>query len=266
MGTINIQTGEVEPVETYVVDFSNNPLTGKTDLFLRVRRKSDNFYLDWNDMTFKSSGWTLRDRSLVEIDNTLSPGMYEIPGGFDTSAIVNPVVDDTYIMIPLQTPGTDAVVPDPTDIKVGRWLDDVQTVLVSLVSADLVAAAGSSAVQIRTGATQADGYYDGMAVVVVNSSGTAMRLVESYLNANGEFTLDSALPFTPAVNDRVLVLNTVGVGADLQAQVDKIDKVATLGPAAAGTGSLLDRLANKDASKTYNQSTDSLEAQRDRVG
>lgn len=46
----------------------------------------------------------------------------------------------------------------------------------------------------------------------------------------------------------------------------KIDSVATLDPSSAATGSLLDRLANKDGSKTYDQSTDSLEATRDRIG
>jgi hypothetical protein len=57
--------------------------------------------------------------------------------------------------------------------------------------------------------------------------------------------------------------------ADLTAiknQVDKIDQAATLGTAAATTGSLLDRLCNKDTGKSFNQATDSLEAIRDRTG
>lgn len=49
-------------------------------------------------------------------------------------------------------------------------------------------------------------------------------------------------------------------------QVDKIDIAPTLGTAAATSGSLLDRLANKSAAKTYNQATDSLEGLRDRMG
>lgn len=55
----------------------------------------------------------------------------------------------------------------------------------------------------------------------------------------------------------------VGFWAD---DIAKIDDVATTGPATAVTGSLLDRIANKDANKTYNQTQDSLEAQRDRSG
>lgn len=49
-------------------------------------------------------------------------------------------------------------------------------------------------------------------------------------------------------------------------QVDKIDIAATLGPATVTSGSLMDRVMNKDVHKTYNQGTDSLEAIRDRTG
>jgi hypothetical protein len=53
---------------------------------------------------------------------------------------------------------------------------------------------------------------------------------------------------------------------DILDQVNKIDLAATIGTAAAETGSLLDRLTNKDGFKTFNQATDSLEAIRDRSG
>lgn len=52
----------------------------------------------------------------------------------------------------------------------------------------------------------------------------------------------------------------------IQAQVEKIDKLPTLGLAAVATGSLMDRICNKDTGKNYNQATDSLEAIRDRTG
>ncbi len=156
---------------------------------------------------------------------------------------------------------------------------------------------GSSTTEVRTGATQATGFYDEMVLVVINSAGSAARAVSAYNNTNGAFTV-AALPFTPSSGDRAIVialdqaasmggdwtsaeqdqirgaLGVVGVqttpvgGGDLQAvkaQVDKIDDAATTGPGAATTGSLLDRLANKDGSKTYNQSTDSLEAISDQL-
>ncbi len=54
--------------------------------------------------------------------------------------------------------------------------------------------------------------------------------------------------------------------AAVQSQVDKIDNAATTVPGSATTGSLLDRLANKDGSKTFSQATDALEAIADSGG
>jgi hypothetical protein len=49
-------------------------------------------------------------------------------------------------------------------------------------------------------------------------------------------------------------------------QIDKIDLAPTLGPATVTSGSLMDRMMNKNVNKTYNQGTDSLEAIKDRLG
>ena len=54
--------------------------------------------------------------------------------------------------------------------------------------------------------------------------------------------------------------------AYIKDQVDKIDLAPTLGPATVISGSLMDRMMNKNVQKTYNQGTDSLEAIRDRMG
>jgi len=54
--------------------------------------------------------------------------------------------------------------------------------------------------------------------------------------------------------------------ASVQNQVDKIDLAATLVPSSVISGSLMDRILNKDSNKTYNSSTDSLEAIKDRIG
>lgn len=126
MTTVRVQTGTVEPVEVYATDRSGDPITGKTDLFVRVRRQSDGLYLDFDDDTFKASGWTERDRSLTEIDATLAPGLYELPGGIDTGAFTNATDDDNLVIISLQTPGTDAVLPAPGEMKVGQYVDLVK--------------------------------------------------------------------------------------------------------------------------------------------
>ncbi len=142
----HVQTGAVEPIQVYIVDAAGQSLTGLTDLYVRVRRFSDGFYLDWNDDTFKSSGWTTLDQLLSEVDATNLPGVYEVSGGFDTSAITNPSADDTYTVYPLQTPGTNAKVPSPAEIKMGRWVDDVDDILTD--TADMQPKLGTPATDI----------------------------------------------------------------------------------------------------------------------
>jgi len=158
----------------------------------------------------------------------------------------------------------------------------------AVIATDLVAIAGSSTTEIRTGATQADGFYDDMQIVVVNAAGIVARDIDSYLQINGAFTVGTTLPFTPDPGDRVIILNTVAFGQvevsgianavwnALQAsyqgagtmgeQVQKLDLVAMPGPNTVASGSFADRLMNKDANKAYNQLTDALEALRDRQG
>lgn len=121
--SVRIQTGDSEPIQIFVVDEDADALTGLTDLFVRLRRDSDGEYFDWDDSTFKAAGWTERDKLLVEVDSSLAPGLYEVSGGFDSSSITNITADDTYQVIPLQTPGTDARLPGPGEIKIGQWVD-----------------------------------------------------------------------------------------------------------------------------------------------
>lgn len=117
---VRIQTGDTEPVALFVLATAGGPLTGATDLFVRVRR-GDGEYLDWADDTFKAAGWTTLDELLVESDAANAPGVYEVTGGLDTGAITNPNADDNYLIIPSQSPGVTATLPPPGEIKVGQW-------------------------------------------------------------------------------------------------------------------------------------------------
>ncbi len=104
-------------------------------MFVRVRRMSDGFYLDFSDNTFKSVGWTTLNAALGELDPVLAPGLYELAGGLDT-AFVNGNTDDNLVITPIQTPGSDAVLPLPEELKVGQWVDGAAK------SADLLGATG----------------------------------------------------------------------------------------------------------------------------
>ena len=165
--THEVTPNSVEGIVVYVTDAFSAALSGKTDLYVRIRRGSDGFFLDWSDSTFKNSGWTTLDQLLTEQDAVLSQGTYEAI--LDLSVITNLDDPEDLIVIPSQTPGTDAVLPGP---------------------AELLVRGSEGANQIANAPT----------------------------------------PWPPAPN------------------------------------SLLDRLANKDAGQGYNQSSDSLEAIRDRIG
>jgi hypothetical protein len=125
MAALRITTGTVEPIQIFVVDDLGDPFTGKTDLFVRLRRSSDGEYLDWFDNTFKAAGWTTRDQSMTETDATLNPGVYEVAGGLDTSTNPTEFQDQDLTVIPLQTPGIDATLPAPDELKVGQFVDNL---------------------------------------------------------------------------------------------------------------------------------------------
>lgn len=88
--------------------------------------------------------------------------------------------------------------------------DSIATVVNTLkrakVLAETTVTAGSTASEIRTGLTQADGFFDGARVLVVNSAGAVVRRIDAYALTNGAIRPVDALPFTPSVGDPVLLL------------------------------------------------------------
>lgn len=130
MNGVRIQTGATEPIQATILSGSLAPLTGKTDILLDVQRASDGYWLDWNDMTFKSSGWTTRQIAMTEVSATYAPGEYR--HDLNTGSITNPAADDTYTARVTQSPGTDAKnVPQVGEIKVGQYVDDIDAAVSS---------------------------------------------------------------------------------------------------------------------------------------
>jgi hypothetical protein len=123
-----IRTGNVEPIEVYITNRRFEPLTGLTSIYVRIRRVSDGYYFDWNDSTFKNTGWTTLDKITTEVDATNFPGLYKVTGGLDTSAITNPTADDDYQVLTLENPADEAVVPMPALLRVGQWVDQIDTI------------------------------------------------------------------------------------------------------------------------------------------
>jgi len=121
METARIQTGATEVLDVFAVNAAGNPLTGLTDLYVRIRRQSDGYFLDWADMTFKNAAWTTINGVLAEVSATYAAGLYS--RSLNTGSITNVSANDTYEIIPVQTPGATARLPAPGELKVGQYVD-----------------------------------------------------------------------------------------------------------------------------------------------
>ena len=146
---VRIQTGDIEPVEIFVLDVFGQPLAGLSNLRLHIRRRSDDFFFDWNDNTFKTPTALVQQQvTLSEIDPTFDPGRYKLAAGthsngFDTSAIVNANPDDVYFLTVNQVgaPQNAGNVPQIGEIKVGDYVDFLDQVVSDCAApADVTAA------------------------------------------------------------------------------------------------------------------------------
>lgn len=115
-GSKYIKPGEREPVEIQVANrYTDEPLTDKTNLFIKIRRINDDLYFDWNDNTFKvPASVGILHVALVEVSKPYSPGLYHLnygPShlrGFDTSQITNAGLSDVYDVTVEQIGDSDA--------------------------------------------------------------------------------------------------------------------------------------------------------------
>lgn len=145
-----------------------------------------------------------------------------------------------------------------------------------LLTIDSFPAFESDGVSKRSGLSASDFVIS----VYINGVESTMSVAVAEIGTTGDYSV----AFTPPspgyyeIQSRILFNNDIWKGCfdvvdggpstirHIATQVDKIDIAPTLGTPAVTSGSLLDRLANKGAGKTYNQATDSLEGIRDRLG
>ena len=123
METTRIQNGQTEQIRVTALDIVSDFVTGLTDVLLEIRRESDGFYLDFNDSTFKNTGWTTRQNQMAELDVTNSPGTYFY--NFDTSSLP----DDNYFL--RVTSATAHNTPWEAELKVGDYVDNLDATVSS---------------------------------------------------------------------------------------------------------------------------------------
>jgi hypothetical protein len=101
--------------------------TGLTDVTVSVRRRSDEFFLDFSDDTFKPSGWTMQKASMTELETS---GQYERQILFGN--VLNPSPDDEYV-ITVESP-TSLASPQVGEVKAGQWVSLIANSLDAPVS------------------------------------------------------------------------------------------------------------------------------------
>lgn len=136
----------------------------------------------------------------------------------------------------------------PTAGSYGELVKDNLTALASaIIAADLTAAVGSTSTVINTNATQANGFYDGLQVVITNSSGTVARKIDGYVQASGAITISPALPFTPIAGDNVVILGAIAGAAasvDTTAIAIAVWARSKLSPTGGSYGELVNQIGN----------------------
>jgi len=126
--SVRIQEGQSERIWANVVDDSGNPLTGLSNVYIYIQRKSDKYWFDFDDNTFKNSAWTSVYYVMSENDATNNPGGYYYD--FDTSAITNLVNDDTYYIVITCSSASNS--PLYGEIKVGDFVDNIDSQISNL--------------------------------------------------------------------------------------------------------------------------------------
>jgi hypothetical protein len=117
METVRIQNGQTERIEVLALDSNGSSITGLSDVLLSIRRISDGYWLDFDDNTFKNSGWTTRQQAMTEIDAANDAGKYKYD--FDTSGYA----DDTYQMRAESASASNF--PQIGELKVGGYTDNL---------------------------------------------------------------------------------------------------------------------------------------------
>lgn len=116
-----IRAGDTEPIQASIVGWSGDPLTGKSDISVSIRRNSDGLTYDWDDAAWKAfSACVEPRRAMSEVDGANYPGEY-------SEVFTSPTGDDIYQVSVDQVPRTDAAnVPQSGEIRAGQWAGTIE--------------------------------------------------------------------------------------------------------------------------------------------
>jgi len=182
-----------EPIEVQVFDVNAQPLRGKTDISLYIRRNHDDLYLDWHDDTFKLPTEVIQMfATLQEVSSLYAPGIYRLNTvahvcGLDTSRITNATNHDVYAITVVQIGGTDAVgLPTGFELHVDATLVDRVDNVPNAVNTALSTFHGIGSWQAVSVGNIADAVWNSMQNdhVIAGSFGDLMRRIVALQKEN----------------------------------------------------------------------------------
>jgi hypothetical protein len=124
--TTRIQNGQTERIEVIALDVSGDAVNSLTNVLLGIRRISDDQWLDFNDNTFKVSGWSSRQTVMTEFDATYDSGKYKYT--FNSSGFS----DDTYQFRSECVSASNF--PQLGEVKVGDYVDNLDALISASVN------------------------------------------------------------------------------------------------------------------------------------
>lgn len=194
MSDAQVQTGGTEIIEILAIDVYGAALTGLTDLKIDIRRKSDGKLLDFNDSTFKSSGWTTRQQVLTETDAVNEAGWYRYTWTIPATADIYTV---TYRQTSLTTC---ANVPAFGTLRAGGFVDTIANNLnAPVATATGTAQAGAaSSITLAAGASSTDNLYRFLLITITGGTGAGQtRLILAYTGSTKVAVVNRQWQTTP---------------------------------------------------------------------
>lgn len=206
-----------ESIQSLFLDENGATVTGASPV-ITIRRLSDDYFFDFNDSTFKASGWTTREGTMIEVDATNDAGVYSYD--FNTAGLS---ADKYYIRTHLSTAANS---PQTNELVVGSFYDDVADVVWDevidasnhngaksagkrlrqagvLIATDGEVIGTPTTTVIQTNITEAtDDHYKSQTFVFTSGvlEGQA-RIVQAYDGTTKTFTFDEAFTDTPSATD-----------------------------------------------------------------
>lgn len=122
-----IQSNQSEEIRVTALDSNGDFLTGlgtvsgTNPVLIEIQRNSDGFYFDFNDLTFKNSGWTTRQEQMTEVNATYSPGTYYY--------IFSTIAEDVYYFRVTCDDASNS--PWEGELKVGEFVDFIDVAISS---------------------------------------------------------------------------------------------------------------------------------------